>query len=213
MDDTVGKVLFAVLGFAFGVAGPIIVDANKRRKENAEGRAAILTELREVGCVLACAAWSVRCNMGTMDRAFLEWFKNDVERHAVSEQYKPFPAIMQKLLSWNELQLAEWNQHNKAENEEEGRGLILQLSNTPLLDARVSALTTFDTDFQRKLHQVRQNLGIINDHVARSRMYHDMTFTLQGGQLDKAIGNMRQIFGLYADQAKKTVDLIRKLAG
>ena len=53
MDEDSAKLTFLFLGWFLGLLGPIIVDAIRRRRENALGRDALLSELREVGCMLA----------------------------------------------------------------------------------------------------------------------------------------------------------------
>jgi hypothetical protein len=199
-----------VLGWLLGLLGPAFVDAIRRRRENAMGRAAILSELREVGCLLSGATWGALHLQGKADRALLEWVKTDLERHGTGEQFNKIIADIRTTLAWNDDELTKYNAYLAREHD--GKGTMLQRYPVPLLDARVNALWSFNTAFQRGLLEVRTGMHMLDDLVARSRTYFDWTFTLQGEPLAKAKENLRQVCDIYADRARKTVDLIRKLA-
>jgi hypothetical protein len=208
-EDTLEKLAFVALGWLLGLLGPIIVDAIKRRRENALGREALLSELREVGCLLATAAYGVHRHRGTIDRAFLEWLKVDLERHAVSEQFQAFVPNIRKQLAWSDEEISRVATHMATDK---GVGTVLQRYPVPLLDARVSALWTFDTSFQRGLLSIRQNMHFLDDLVDRTRKLHDMTFTkLEGDNHERIVENIDQACDLYAQRAVRTVNLIREL--
>lgn len=116
---------------------------------------------------------------------------------------------LRKQLMWSDQEIAHGSTAFAAK---EGVGAVLQRYPIPLLDARVSALWTFDTTFQRGLLSVRQNIHFLDDLVDRSRKYHDMTFTpLEEGNYKLVVENINQAYDLYAERAMYTVNLIRKL--
>jgi hypothetical protein len=89
---------------------------------------------------------------------------------------------------------------------------VLQYYPIPLLDARVSALWSFDTSFQRQLLEIRRNFAILDDVVDRSRKYFDMTFTkLEGNNHELVAGNLTQTYAVYAERAVIIVNLIKSL--
>lgn len=205
--ETVEKLALVALAWLLGLLGPVIVEAIRRRRENAMGRAALLSELREVGCILVTAAFGVHNQRGTTDRAFLEWMKTDLERHAISPDFKKFIPTVSKMLEWSDADIANVATHMAAP---EGVGTVLQKYPVPLLDGRVSALWTFDTGFQRDLLAIRQNIHLLDDLVDRSRKYHDMTFNKSEGDNHQRItGNINLVCDLYAQRAVRTVKLIR----
>lgn len=207
-DETFEKLAYLALGWLLGLLGPIIVEANKRRRENKLGRDAILSELRELGCVLSIAAYGVRAKQGTADREFLEWLKSDLERNATSEQMQKFVARLCTQLSWSDAELQKAAIYMTSD---QGKGTILQKYPVPLLDARVSALWSFDTSFQRSLLEVRQNLHFLDDLVDRSRKYHDLTFAKLDEENHRLIeGNIDDACTWYAERAQRVVDMIRK---
>jgi hypothetical protein len=55
MSDFLDKLVILFIGWLLGLLGPAIVDGIRRKRENKLGRTAILSELREVGSVLAIA--------------------------------------------------------------------------------------------------------------------------------------------------------------
>jgi hypothetical protein len=208
LQDPIEKVLWLGLGWLLGILSPVIVEAIKRRRENRLGRQAIVAELSELGSVLATAAYGALRNQGKADRAFLEWLKADLERYATAPELQAFIPNLRAQLSWSDAD----SQRVAAAiaHEQVGRGTVLQKYPVPLLDARVSALWSFDTMFQRDLLSIRRSLSLLDDLVDRSRQYHDLTF----GKLDehmakRAVENHEQACLFYAERAQKTVKLIR----
>ena len=209
-EDSIEKLAFVALGWLLGLLAPVIVDAIKRRRENNLGRIAITSELRELGCMLSTAAYGARMRLGTVDREFLEWLKSDLEHHASTPEFQAFVPRLRKQLSWTEEELSAVATHMSADD---GKGTMLQKYPVPLLDARVSALWSFDTTFQRELLAIRQNLGMLEDVVDRSRKYFDMTFTKMEEENHRLVAeNLEQTYALYAERAERIVKMIRKLS-
>ena len=89
---------------------------------------------------------------------------------------------------------------------------MLQHYPSPLLDSRVSALWTFDTEYQRKLLEIHKNLHLLAGVVEYSREFFRLTFTKLGSETyDRADGNLRQSYSNYAERAQITVDKIAAL--
>ena len=208
-EDTFDKLAFLALGWLLGLLGPIVVDAIRRRRENTLGRAAILNELTELSGILATAAYGARMRLGTADRKFLEWLKITLEQHATTPRLQEFVPRLRTQLSWTDEQLRAVAEHMSAD---EGKGTMPQHYPVPLLDARVSALWSFDTSFQRQLLELRRDVAILDDLVDRSRKYFDMTFTkLEGNNHQLVTENLTQTYALYADRAMAIVDQIKSL--
>jgi len=209
-EDSVEKLTFLALGWLLGLVAPVIVDAIKRRRENKLGRLAMTSELRELGCMLSTAAYGARMRIGTADRRFLEWLKNDLEHHASTAELQAFLPNLSKQLSWTDDELKAVAAHMSAED---GKGTMLQKYLVPVLDTRVAALWSFETSFQRELLAIRQHLGLLDDIVDRSRKYFDMTFTkLEEDNYRLVTENLEQCYSLYAERAERIVTMIRKLA-
>ena len=112
-------------------------------------------------------------------------------------------------LSWTDEQLSAGALLMSAK---EGKGTMLQYYPVPLLDARVSAMWTFDTSFQRQLLEIRRNVAMLDDFVDQSRKYFDMTLApLEGNNYQLVIENLEQTYDLYATKAMNVVDQIISL--
>ena len=102
MADTVDKLAFLALGWLLGLLGPIVVDAIKRKRESALGRAAILSELTELGGILSTAAYRARMRLGMADRPFLESLKSTLEQYATTPRLQAFIPQLRTYLSWTD---------------------------------------------------------------------------------------------------------------
>jgi hypothetical protein len=208
MTDLLEKIALLFVGWLLGLLGPIVVDGIRQRRENTLGRTAILTELNELAAMLSLAAYSVKIDLGTVDRAFLEWIKTDFELHAKTpEMQKHIPHFR------TQLALTDEDRERLAEHfvNKEGKGTVLQHYPVPLLDARVSAMQSFSTAFQRQLLQIRRNVALLDDLVDRARNYHDMTFKIEGKNHRLVVENQNQACAEYANRAKTVVDLVRSI--
>ncbi len=91
---------------------------------------------------------------------------------------------------------------------------MLQNYSAPLLDSRIAALWTFDTEFQRKLFSIRRNLSLLDGNVAQIKDYFRMTFDEPSSGNRRIIEkNMIQLYGSYTERAKMIVDHVRELPG
>ena len=203
------KLLLVALGWLLGIISPVIVDAIRRRRENALGRTAILSELRELAYKLALAAYGVRMEHGTVDHAFLQWLKPLLEQYAGFYDAQAFVPRLRTLIAMNEQELAQMNKHTAQAG---SKGLMLQRYPVPLLDSRVAALWSFDTEFQRQLLEIRTRLELLDDLVDRSRKYFDLTFTkLEGNNYALVTENFSQACAQYAQSAENIVGVIMAL--
>jgi hypothetical protein len=94
----------------------------------------------------------------------------------------------------------------------DGKSGMLQKYPVPLLDSRMSAPWSFDTDFQRRLLDIKLRMSRLDDMVERQRELHDLTFTnLDDGNRMAVQENIRENALFYAQNAKLVADLIAKL--
>ena len=147
--------------------------------------------------------------LGTVDKQFLKWLKITLEEYGATPRLQEFIPRIRIQLTWTDEQLAAAATHM---SQDAGTGAMLQHYPVPLLDGRVSALWSFDTQFQRQLLEIRRNVAILDDAVERSRKYFDMTFSkLEGDNYDRVTGNLTQTYALYAERAIIVVDQIKSL--
>lgn len=209
--ETIEKVLLVFIGWLLGLLGPAIVDHIKRKRENALGRTAILTELHDLSGVLSVAVHAVKMKQGTLDRVHLQWLKDVVETGNRSEEFDNWRTSVNTQLTWSDEEIAVYA---RAAIGKGGTATVLQKYPVPLLDSRVSALWSFDTDFQRRLLEIRQIMHRLDDLVDRSRKLHDMTFSNMDDVNRVRINeNIRETALFYAQTATRAVEKIMKLRG
>lgn len=207
--DTLEKLLLVFVGWLLGLLGPAIIDRIKRERENKLGRKAILSELHEVGGLLAIAFFAVRSKDGTLNREHLEWLKEYLQKGERSKALNDWVARIDEQLKWSDAEIFAYAAGAMAPA---GKGTLPQKYAVPLLDSRVSALWSFDTAFQRDLLEIRQLMNRLEDLVDRSRKLHDMTFSnLDPANRAAVDDNIKQNIAFYGDSVKLVVDKIAKI--
>ncbi|MEJ8850469.1 hypothetical protein [Variovorax rhizosphaerae] len=203
-DDTRDKLAFLLLGWLLGLLAPVIVDGIKRRRENRLGRAAIRVELLQVRERLILAAHAAEDHLGTQTKEKIRW---TLKRLRAREGDKIRPALEMRV--------------NQADAEFEAvvaylagksnKSIRLQNYGTPLLDARVAALWSFSTEAQRVLLEIKTEMGFLDDVVAQTRFFDELTFKdLPSANHQIAVQSVREYIGTYAQRARRAVELIDK---
>jgi hypothetical protein len=160
---------------------------------------------------LALVAYAIRMDQGRADRRFLEWLKLDMELHATTSEMTSLVPQLQKMLELTDGDLAKINQ---VAQRRPGKATMLQHIAAPILDSRVSALWSFETDFQRQILEIKHHLSLLQDLVDRSRKYFDLTFTkLEGDNYRLVSENLVQTHDQYGKRAELVVDKIRAIMG
>jgi len=209
MSDVWEKLIVLLLGWLLGLLGPAIVDSIRRKRENQLGRVAILNELRDVGRLLVVAAHGVRTKEGKVDREHLQWMKSSLERRDQNKEDADWIERLDKFLEWSDEEIVSRFAYMAMS---EGKLTMLQKYPVPLLDSRVAALWSFDTNFQRRLLDIKQRMHRLDDMVERQRKMHDMTFSNLEPQNRHALReNIQQNAAFYAENARKVADLIETL--
>lgn len=205
MSESTEKISLLVLGWLLGLLGPVIVDAIRNRRDAERGREAILSELKQLALVLVFATYRARLAAGTLDRPFLEWLQDRLVADSAPEALSLLK-VVRGALAFSDDQIV---QGSTVLATAEDKATILQLYPAPLLDARVSALWTFDTSFQRLLLEVHRNIALLDAIVNLSREFYRLTFSSMSSDNHQLVsGNLRQSYGNYAERSKIIVDQI-----
>lgn len=205
-DDTFEKIAFLFLGWLLGLLAPVIVDAIKRRQEDKLGRVAIKTELASLRVKLTVAFHTIKEHQGTMTRESLEWVVKNISAAPAATETASICSALARRLEDSDDKL---NRYFLTKKSPAGRSLTLQRYGTPLLDARVSALWSFDTASQRTLLEIRSGLDISSEIVERARQFTNLTFqSLENGNHALAVENVEGCYKQYAEQARRIVTLI-----
>ena len=209
MPELSQTILLLVLGWLFGLLSPAIVDAIRLRRENIRGRTAIKAELNQLSEILVFAAFQARRAAGTIDRPFLEWLRLTLKSDSSVAAHSLLIAVESGLSATPD----ELSQVAELMATPADKATILQHYPAPLLDARVAALWSFETAFQRQLLEIHKDLRLLADIVAQSREFFRLSFNeMSSANHDLAVGNLRQSYRNYAERAKIIVDHIGLLS-
>lgn len=202
------KLALLLLGWLLGLLAPIVVDEIKRRRENKLGREAIRSELSSLKIKLALCSYTIEEHQGTMTRQSLKWLIKHLSTETADTDAQKICSVLKPYLHATDEQL---NQFFLSKKAPAGKSLTLQKYGTPLLDARVSAIWSFDTDTQRALLEIRSALDFNAETVERAKYYNNLTFQkLENGNHSLVVDNIEGCYKQYAAQAKRIIELIEK---
>jgi len=208
MSQISETILLLVLGWLFGLLSPAIVDAIRLRRENTRGRVAIKAELEQLSEILVFATYQATKASGTIDRPFLEWLCSSLKSNK-STSAASLRAVVEAGLSAPIEELAQAVMFMATPSD---KATILQHYPAPLLDARVAALWSFETDFQRQLLEIHKDMRLLADIVQQSREFFRLSFQeMSSANHDLASDNLRQSYRNYGERARIIVDHIRRL--
>jgi hypothetical protein len=203
-EPTFERVGLLVLGWLLGLLGPVIVDAIKRKRENKLGRTAIREELRQLQRRLAVVVLRTESHLGKLTKDRVRW----TLKYLSTNSEDNFRNGLEKYLTWTDEFFSEAVRHMAAP---EGGSLRLQKYGTPLLDARVSALWTFDNEAQRLLLEIKTAIGFLDDAVEQSRYFNELTFKeMSSVNHDIAVDSARSYITTYGERGHQVVELIDK---
>lgn len=203
-DDTIEKLSLLLLGWLLGLLAPVIVDGIKRRRENRLGRAAIRVELLQLRERLIVAAHGAEDYLGTQTKEKIRW---TLKRLHAREEDNIRPALEMRV----NLPDAEFKAVAAHLAGQGNQSIRLQNYGTPLLDARVSALWSFSTEAQRVLLELKTEMGFLDDAVAQSRYFNELTFKdLPSVNHQIAVQSVKEYIATYARRARGAVELIDK---
>ncbi|RYF30533.1 MAG: hypothetical protein EOO23_04935 [Comamonadaceae bacterium] len=203
-EDTTEKLALLLLGWLLGLLAPVIVDGIKRRRENRLGRAAIRVELLQLRERLIVAAHGAEDHLGTQTKEKIRWTLGHL--HARDDD-NIRPALEMRVSQAD----AEFDAVVAYLAGQGNQSIRLQNYGTPLLDARVSALWSFSTEAQRVLLELKTEMGFLDDAVAQSRFFNELTFKdLPSANHQIAVQSVREYIGTYAQRARRAVELIDK---
>lgn len=196
------------LGWLLGLLSPAIVDAIRLRRENARGREALSAELSQVSELLVFAAFHAHKAGGNIDRPFLEWLRTNLKGDK-SSAAASLRAAVDAGLAIPDDQLGQVAALMATPSD---KVTVLQVYPAPLLDSRVSALWSFETEYQRQLLEIHKDLSLLAEIVQQSREFARLTFNeLSSANRELVAGNLRQSYLNYAERARIVVDHVRRL--
>ncbi len=203
---------FLLLGWALGLASPIILDSLRRRRENKEVRAALKIELGELHYRLAMVAYTIQTRLGKFNRETLNWFRPIVLNYKGVNPIDGLLGTIDRLLELSDAQIHQLAQAQAGKSVPES-ALVLKKYSAPLLESKFAILSSLDTELQNRLLEVRVYLSLFNEDVDQARYYFQLTFSgnTSEGNYDRAVQNLLECNKSAASKAQIIVDHISKI--
>jgi len=209
MEHPLQSILILVLGWLLGTLSPAIVDAIRSKREAALNREAVENELLELSAILLPACYRTMGAVGKIDRAYLEWQKDKLEKEPEQEKLLKFLGLTKQLLAFPDDQIEAASQ---AMAMAETKAALLQKYPVPLVDQCLASLKMFEVDFQSKILQIRRNISLLESIVDQSREFYRLTFVELSDANHKIIqDNLKQTYSEYAERAKTIIDQVYAL--
>jgi hypothetical protein len=168
--------LAAVLGFAAGLLGPIIIDRNRRKLDAADSYAAVLLELSELRFRLATTIFAVLMDAGKLTRDDLKMIYAAVRHYEETNHTDPIAVGVGNILHFTDDELHALSAMKAATRVRESVGKGLKKSTAPVLEATLQKLPALPARVRNTLLEIKANLAIFNEEIDRQRFYFQLTF-------------------------------------
>jgi hypothetical protein len=197
-----------VLGWLAGVAGPIVVDRNKRRRDAKETLTAAKGELQDLQYRLAAVNYSLLLQVGPFDRESLTWVRDTIGDYNREPEASNIVATLDGLLAYNDQELATAGNLHLANRSQ--MGLSMCSLEAPMLDAMVRELRMFKPETQHAVLDIRSQLGYLREQIATSNKWFDLTFdsSLTSQNQDRVTKNLGASYVVVRDRTRLIADRI-----
>lgn len=170
---------YLLLGWFLGLLSPRIIDAIKAKYDRQKLASAIHSELEDLQYRVAITSFLLAQRYGDVSREYLVWLKPKLLQYKGNEPAEAVIKFVEDLLNSNEEQLTAITNHLRAQKKalaEQGVGLSLKQFSASLIESSLGALMTFPVEYQRKIHEFRNQLSVLNQEIERAIESHRMTF-------------------------------------
>jgi hypothetical protein len=172
-----------LLGWVLGLIGPLIVDTFKSSRHKREIAAALRVELEDLQYRLAAASYLLISHYGNLDKTFLTWFQPIVERQ------DPNGATLTLIKQWMVLDDSTLSQVTAQLRSKKGIGSSLKVYQARFLESQLIEIAKMPVSVQRKIHEFRNQLDLLNQEIPKADSYMSMTFDSSLNERNRQIVN------------------------
>jgi hypothetical protein len=148
------------VGWGLGVLSTLGVEWYRRYRDGNELRSGLRNELWELRYRFATVVFTIRGDLGVIDRPTLLWVRSVVLNYGGVHASDTSLKAVDGMLSLSDEQLAELVQTSKIKL---GVGLNLRKYTAPFLDAKIGQLSCLSIDQQARLLEVRARIAMFNE--------------------------------------------------
>jgi hypothetical protein len=183
-----------IIGWLLGILGqrPIIYIQNSFKRPSL--KKSIMAELSDLRCRLAWTSFHIFSRVGKIDKEYLLWLKNITKKYdGLFYSYLNFSEPIDKLLQTEDKDFVAAIELSK---KGEDSTLGLKKFNTPFIDSNYSELHLFNTEFQRGILEIREQVRRINEEIDMAWFYFSKTFdsSLSDKNVEIVKGNLESAY-------------------
>ncbi len=167
------SILLILIGWLLGILSPRIVDIIKLKYKRRELAAAMKSEFEDLQYRMAITSLLIAEKYEIVTKDYLLWIKPILTQYKGNEPVESIKNFIIKLIELPEDQLMGMIEYMKASD---GSGINLKKFSVGLVEANLGILTGFPIEYQKRIHEFRNQLSILNQEIALAIDRHRMTF-------------------------------------
>lgn len=170
---TITAIVSLILGWLLGLLSPLIVEHIRSKKHISALAQAIKDEAAELEFRFALTAFLILQHKGEFDAEFLKWMSLVLDRYEGNEPVEVPKRAVKSLQDANETQRTQIIQAMAAQP---GVGIGLKTFSLSLMNSLIGQTHDFPLPFQRRIHELRNQVHNLNEEVLEARHSHRKTF-------------------------------------
>ena len=207
--EILGVILGVILGWLLGLLTLSISSRIERKYIKKDSEFAIFSELRNLAVRLTFSYFKIKSHLGILDKPSLEWMLEMYQKHGADNNQKLISSTQEILKKSDEEFKKGINYFKAAEN----MSLGLKTFSTPLIDSLLENISIFDSEFQRKILEIKAQVDMLNQEIENSKDYFYFTFNPESLSANKDIlrANMKSSYNQIQEKCKYIVNLINEI--
>lgn len=202
------QILYIFLGWLIGLLSQSIVSRIEKHYKSRDIKIAIFSELRNLATRLAANCYRIQMHLGTNDKPTLQWIKNVYEKY-LEDSPQSILGCIDKILQMPDEQFNVTRRSKAVQS----RGLALKTFSLSFTEAAFEYLMFFDSKFQNKIFEVRDQISILNEEIDDARHYFRLTFNPLCMETNSDIidTNIEKSYAQIQERCKIIADKIDKI--
>jgi hypothetical protein len=204
------QLLYIFFGWFLGLFSPLIIEFFKSHRHTREFVAALKVELEDLQFRLAIASLQLLQSHGGFDRDFAAWVSKIADRYSGDEPSEAIRKLLRQFLDADE-KLA--NQFAMLGRAQPGVGSSLKKYETKFLESNLVEIIRLPITTQRKIHEFRNQLSILNQDITKADSYMMMTFnsSLSEENHKRVTKDLTNLYGIVQGRCKSLADKIEMI--
>ncbi|KZZ77956.1 hypothetical protein A3767_19080 [Oleiphilus sp. HI0133] len=164
---------FLLLGWLLGLLSPLIVDYMRKKRMKQDLFLAIKTEAEDLQLRIAVTSFQLAQRHGDFSREYLIWLNSVLKGYSGSESVESIKSLVASLIIAPDEELDATKEHMLPET---GSMLSLKTFRACLIENLGAELINYPAEYQRRIHEFKNQLHTMNQEIERAVVSGDRTF-------------------------------------